>query len=426
MIDLTHYVATQTNKTFAVFGLARSGLSTIKALIHADAKVIAYDDNIEAQNKARALGAEITPLTESVLEQCASLILAPGVPLTHPEPHDVVKAAQAADTEIISDIELLYRAYPACTYVGITGTNGKSTTTALIDHILTANGLDSKCGGNIGIPVMELTPPDERGAFVLELSSYQLDLCDRFTADIAVLLNITPDHLDRHGGMEGYTVSKMRIFEGAKHKIKPENLTTYKNLLRCEGRNDLGPDFKTLPGEHNLENAAAALAVCRIMGVDDGQIIAAMKSFAGLPHRQFLVRTINGIQYVNDSKATNAEAASKALSSYDDIFLIAGGRIKDGGLKGIEAYLNRLHHVYLIGEATEDFSAFLTAHDVPHTKSGTLHNAINGAHEAAQAFIQTHPDKHPVVLLSPACASFDQFASYEHRGDDFVNIVKGL
>jgi UDP-N-acetylmuramoylalanine--D-glutamate ligase len=432
MIDLTPYIAGQDHKNFAVFGLARSGLSTIKALIHAGAHVTAYDDRDSARAQAKKLGAQISPLDEQVLNSCAALILAPGVPLTHPAPHPVVKAAQAAGCPIISDIELLYRAYPSATYIGITGTNGKSTTTALVDHILKTNDRDSQCGGNIGVPVMDLNLPDEGGAFVLELSSYQLDLCDRFSADIAVLLNITPDHLDRHGDMANYTTSKMRIFKGASVRIAPQliilntddcqwtALESRKEILRAAQDDSLGPDFPALPGHHNLENAAAALAICETMGLTHDQIIAAMKTFPGLIDRQFLVRTINGIKYVNDSKGTNAMATINALSSYEDIFWIAGGRAKDGGLEGTQAYLPRIKHAYLIGEAAEAFAAFLEKHNTPYTIDKTLDKAIDHAHKDAQTYGKG------VVLLSPACSSFDQFPSYAHRGQAFVDHVQKL
>ena len=422
MINLTPYIRSLDNKTFAVFGLARSGLSTVRALVEGGATVIAYDDRDSAQDAARKMGARISPMDVDTLKDCEAVILSPGVPLTHPDPHAVVKAAHAAGVAIISDIELLYRTLPDATYIGITGTNGKSTTTALVHHILAHIGYDSQCGGNIGVPVMDLDVPRGDGAFVLELSSYQLDLCDTFTADIAVLLNITPDHIDRHGDMAGYTKSKMRIFKGAAYTIKPDDLHIYKSALTVNDR--LGDDFPTLAGVHNLENAAAALAICRRMGAPDDAIIDAMKYFGGLAHRQFLVREINGVKYINDSKATNAVAAITALSSYNDIIWIAGGREKDGGLEGTQDLLPRVRHAFLIGEAADNFSAFLTKQNVAYTICGTLSQSLKAAHTLAQATI--NEPSTPVVLLSPACSSFDQFPSYEHRGDAFVAEVRAL
>ncbi len=422
-------------KPAAVFGLARSGLAAIRALCAAGVQVFAWDDNEKSCMAAKEAGADATPLSTNVLKQCAFLLLSPGVPLHYPEPHAVVKAARAAGTEIICDIEFFHRLRHGCKTIGITGTNGKSTTTALIEHILKEAGMDAVAGGNIGRAVFDLPVPGKDGIFVFELSSYQIDLCPTFRPDIAVLLNITPDHLDRHGTMEQYAAAKERVFEGPGAGVIGTDddygwAIFERAKLRGERRmisisvtdTSLMPLMQgsALKGLHNYQNILAAYAVCRELGVSENKIAAAIKTFPGLPHRQFQVRTIGNITYINDSKATNAEATDKALSSFGDIFWIAGGKPKDGGLSGLEKYADRIREAFLIGEAAWDFAIWMKNNGIAHQRSGTMKDAVAAAHAAAQKRGKG------TVLLSPACASFDQYTSYEERGDDFTRLVGAL
>lgn len=409
MINLSPFAKTLNGKPLAVFGLGLSGLASVEALMNAGIKTIVWDDTQESVDKAKALGTNCQPLDTQTLSQCAALLLSPGVPLTHPTPHPVVKAAQQAGIEIIGDLEILHRAKHGHTTIGITGTNGKSTTTALLTHVLNACGRPAVMGGNIGVPVlkMDLQSPDT--LIVLEVSSYQIDLCPTFRPDIGVLLNITPDHINRHGSFKNYAAIKNRMLEGAGHAIRAENLplpTTH---------------FKTLPGDHNKQNIAAVCAVCEILGLEQGEVIKAVKTFPGLPHRQFLTRQINHVSYINDSKATNAQAAAKALDAYENIFWIVGGQAKEGGLSGLESYKPRIAHAYLIGESIPAFEPWMKEQGLAYTISDTLETAVKQAHEAAQK--QKQPAN---VLLAPACASWDQFKSFEHRGDVFTQIVEAL
>lgn len=451
MIDLKHYAESLNGQPVAVYGLGLSGLATVRALLRAGISVFAWDDDEPKRIEAVKAGAEIDMLEN--MSGYAALILSPGVPLHFPQPHPVVEKARAAGVEIIGDIELLYRAGLGKKFVAITGTNGKSTTTALIGHILLSCGVNMAVGGNIGTAVMELDAAD---IFVLELSSFQLDLCRDFTPDIAVHINLTPDHLDRHGDMDGYVSAKMRIFHGPGQAVIGIDDAQSRGMLeqvKAGGQRnvysvsviasvDVGVDVEdgklfdamtgeaeeiedlreiaNLPGVHNHQNACVAYAVARLVGLPSGLIVGAMRSYPGLPHRLFTVRTINDIAYINDSKATNADAAGKALASYDHIHWIVGGRPKEGGLNGLESLMAHVQQAYVIGEASEDFSAWLIAHRVQVENCGTLEKALLAAHKNAQE------EKEGVVLLSPACASYDQFKSFEHRGDIFTALVKGL
>jgi UDP-N-acetylmuramoylalanine--D-glutamate ligase len=433
MKELAAYLQTLKGRPVAVFGLARSGLSAISALKNAGAEVIAWDDDEKARDKAAALGATIEQLYEANLKPCAFLLLAPGVPLNYPAPHPVVKAARVAGTEVICDVELFSRVYDNIRTIGVTGTNGKSTTTALIHHIIKASGRPTVMGGNIGVPVFDLEIKN-KPFVVLELSSYQLDLCPKFRPEISVLLNITPDHIDRHGNLDNYAAAKARMFEGqgvaiiscdddpSSKILKQLKAAGHRLVISFSVKDEVEKikDNMMLKGEHNLQNAIAAYHACSAAALLDEEIFAGMQTFPGLAHRQFPVRTINNVTYINDSKATNAEAASKALSSYDNIYWIAGGRPKEGGLNGLEKLAGRVRESFLIGESIDDFAAWMKKNNVMHHKNRTLDAAVRAAHMAAQ--------KNPpaTVLLSPACASFDQFLSYEERGDAFTNIVNSL
>jgi UDP-N-acetylmuramoylalanine--D-glutamate ligase len=446
------------DKVVAVLGLARSGRAAAEALAASGAIVWAWDD---AEPARLATPAQlVVDLGKADWSRVVALVMSPGIPTTYPMPHPIVAKAKEAGVPLISDVELLHRAQPRTRFVGITGTNGKSTTTTLIGHILKSAGRKAEVGGNLGQAVLTLPPLGPDGVYVLELSSYQLDITPAPVSDIAVLLNITPDHLDRHGGMEGYVASKrlvMRPKGGSSLGVIGVDddycRAMYENLKKGHARRmvpisaeraieggvsavdgnlvdaiagspieimDLNT-VERLPGKHNWQNAAAAYAVTRALGLGIDQVVAGLSSYPGLAHRQELVATVGGIRFVNDSKATNADAAAKALACYDNIYWIAGGKPKDGGLAGLESYYPHIRRAYLIGEAADAFALQL-GKAVASRKCGTLDKAVIAA--AADAGSETA--KEPVVLLSPACASFDQYPNFEVRGDHFRKLVQEL
>lgn len=459
MIDVGSYVTNLVrmygSRPVAVFGLGMSGISVIKALRNANAEVLAWDDHKESHEEAERAGAILTPLDQETLSECAALILAPGVPLHFPQPHPVVEAARAAGIEIYGDIEVFYRSHPSCKTIGITGTNGKSTTTALIAHILKVCGRDVQVGGNLGTPVLNLETPHKNTILVLELSSFQVDLCPTFRPDIAVLLNVTPDHIERHGTLENYIAVKERIFEGqgtailgiddeitqamqarvqkgerelipiSGEKLVKDGISVSNGILYGR-KTELGSlnAMTTLWGTHNHQNAAAAYAACRSCGLEPIEIYEAMKTYPGLPHRQYPVRAINGVTYINDSKATNAESTARALACHKNIYWILGGRKKDGGINGLERYFDKIRHVFLIGESAEEFSARLDKYKMPYEINGTLEAALESAHAMAQS--ERGQPGGATVLLSPACASYDQFKNFEERGNRFTWLVENL
>ena len=453
-------VATFQGEKVAVMGLARSGLVAAQALQQGGAKVMAWDDAAAKRDAAAAAGVPIVDLGAADFAGVTVLVLSPGIPHTYPKPNPVAARARAAGTRIIGDIELLAQSRRQARYVGITGTNGKSTTTALICHIVAQAGRPVAVGGNLGTPVLSLASLGADGIYVLEMSSYQLELTESLTFDVAVLLNITPDHLDRHGGIDGYVAAKHRIFQrqrkpqtailgiddalsramadalarGGAQRVVPISAET-----RAPGGvyveagwlvDDMDGAAKRvlelrraarLPGAHNWQNAAAAYAATRALGIDTAAVVAGIISFAGLAHRQELIATIDGVAYVNDSKATNADATAKALACYDAIYWIAGGVPKEGGIVSLASFFARIRHAFLIGKATEEFAATLDGR-VPLSRCGELGRAVATARETALA--QRKPGA--VVLLSPACASFDQFANFEERGDIFRRLVQEL
>ncbi len=447
----------------AILGLARSGRAAARALVAGGAQILAWDDN-PAVRGAVAAEIPLCDLAQADWRHIPALVLSPGIPHRYPEPHPAVRRAREAGTEIIGDIELLGRAQPEARYVGITGTNGKSTTTALIGHILASAGQRVEIGGNLGTAALALAPLGSEGTYVLELSSFQLELIGSLAFDVAVLLNITPDHLDRHGGMAGYIAAKRRIFAHqsaastaivgiddpicraladelrragpnvGRGRVVPISVTERApggvyvdrgGLVDATRRQPIAVlDLalaERLPGSHNWQNAAAAYAAARSLGVAAEDAAGAIRSFPGLAHRQELVDTIDGVRFINDSKATNADAAEKALACYEAIYWIAGGLPKAGGITPLVPYFGRLRHAYLIGTATEEFAATL-GNSVPFTRCGDLATATAAAAERARR------DGVPgaVVLLSPACASYDQFANFEVRGDAFRAFVAGL
>ncbi len=394
--------------------------------------VIAWDDNVKARDQLLALNLDpknlnISELSPTNIALCKVLILAPGIPLSHP----TVLAAQEAGLEIICDIELYFRTHTAVQVIGITGTNGKSTTTALLTHTLQNLGATALMAGNIGTPIFDLSPQGGE-IFVLELSSFQLELCPYFHPDISVLLNITPDHLDRHGTMEAYVAAKARIFEGpGKAIITGQDRHSQQTLhyVKLKGERQVIvveescaiEETAALRGPHNIQNMQAAYAVCRELGYEPDQILDAFESFPGLPHRQYPVRTIGPVSFINDSKATNAEATSKALNSFDHIYWIVGGQGKEGGLQGLEPYVPRIHHAFVIGESVDDFTGWLEKNSVPFTINGTLDKAVQEAYAAAIG-----ENRAAVVLLSPAAASYDQYQNFEKRGENFTQLVEKL
>lgn len=447
------------NKKIGVFGLGKTGESVLASLIASGALPFAWDDTASSRDAVARQGAGICiqPPAGWPWKELAALVLSPGVPLTHPVPHEAVALARRANCPITGDIELLREACADARYLGITGTNGKSTTTALLGHLLQSTGRRAEVGGNLGTPALTLVPLGQEGAYVLELSSYQLDLLRSARFHVAVLLNLTPDHLDRHGGMEGYFTAKMRVFQGQRKEdaavIAVDDAFTRRAADALEGKcrvvrvsaqqrlergvyvedgvlHDMLEEkeaivdlrgIATLTGRHNWQNAAAAYAAARIHGLNPAEIESGLRSFSGLPHRLELVAVIDGVRFINDSKATNAEAAACALEPYDAIYWIAGGRAKAGGIAGLERYFPKIAHAFLIGEAQEDFARTLEG-KVPCTQAGTLANAVALAWRKAR----TERRRDAVLLLSPACASFDQWKSFEERGDAFRRMAREL
>ncbi|WP_193176498.1 UDP-N-acetylmuramoyl-L-alanine--D-glutamate ligase [Oricola nitratireducens] len=433
-------VTTARGKRVALFGLGGSGLVTARALIAGGAELTCWDDNPESVDKAKAEGLPVGDLRGFDWGSAASLVLSPGVPLTHPKPHWSVDLAHAAGVEIIGDVELFCRERrilaPDSPFVAITGTNGKSTTTALIAHILRAATRDVQLGGNIGTPILALEPPASHRYHVVECSSYQIDLAPSLDPSIGVLLNLSPDHLDRHGTMEHYAAIKARLLQGADYAVCGID-DDYSRRIAIGLENDAarietisvtgggqGLDLSNAPslrGDHNLQNALAAAAACRAFGLTQGEIAAGLDSFPGLAHRMQIVARRGRVAFVNDSKATNADAAEKSLSSFDAIHWIAGGLPKEGGIEALRPLFPRIAKAYLIGEAAPAFAATL-GEAVAYEISGTLDKAV--AHAAADAAASGAAE--PVVLLAPAAASFDQFRNFEKRGEAFVNAVMAL
>lgn len=421
-----------------IIGLGRTGLATARALRKGGAEVHCWDDRDAARTAAATEGFTVTdPGAPGAVDGAAAMVMSPGIPLTHPEPHASVRAAAAAGVPILGDADLLFRAEPRARFVGITGTNGKSTTTALIGHILRRAGRDAAIGGNLGVAAPSLPTAE---IYVLEMSSYQLDLTPSAMFDISVLLNITPDHLDRHGGMDGYIAAKRRILRPrAADSLAvigdgtPESAALADALI-AEGRAVLRIGAKTEPtatlidagrclslmGDHNKENAAAAFAVCQALGLGAAKILAGIGSFPGLAHRQERIATLDGVTFINDSKATNADATAKALSAFERVYWIAGGKAKGGGYDVLDDRLPRVRHAFLVGEAASAIAEWIAGR-VPITLSGGLSQAVAAASEAAR-----RDDAPGPVLLSPACASFDQFPNFEARGDAFRDIVLAL
>jgi UDP-N-acetylmuramoylalanine--D-glutamate ligase len=453
-------ITTFAGKRVAVFGLGSSGLLSARALKAGGAEVIAFDDDKKKISEARAAGITTRNLRELDWRTIAALVLTPGVPLTHPAPHWAAALARAAKVEIIGDIELFCRerakSGAACPLIAITGTNGKSTTTALTAHLIASAGRDAQMGGNIGVPVLALDPFAPNRVYVLEVSSYQIDLAPSLHASVGILLNVTEDHLDRHGSMENYAAIKERLATDADTAVigvddewtrvaaeriaragtkvvrmsvlRPLRAGYYaegSRIMRAAGGKTQEvaqlAGIGSLRGAHNAQNAGAAIAACLALGIDLPAIQKGLASFPGLAHRMQQVGRKGKVLFVNDSKATNADSAAKALASFTDIFWIAGGKPKTGGIESLSEFFPRIAKAFLIGEAADEFARTLDG-KVPYEKCGVLPTAVNAAaRDAAGSSL-----KEPVLLLSPACASFDQYPNFEVRGKAFTDLVRAI
>lgn len=448
-------VTTFAGKSVLVFGLGGSGLATAVALKAGGANVLAHDDRAARVSAANDKGIATGDFKQIDFTHYAALILSPGVPLTHPEPHWCVIRAQDAGIEIIGDVELFNRERlahaPKSAFIAITGTNGKSTTTALVSHILSQAGLDVQMGGNIGYAVLTLDPLKQDTCYVVECSSYQIDLAPGLKPSLGVHLNISPDHLDRHGTIDHYADVKARLVLGSEHAVIGVDDVYSRQIFEAVHASALPVDrvalhgdaevtageggvfagrekiadingIASLRGEHNLQNAAIACIVCRRMGLGDDAIRAGLSSFPGLPHRMEQVTDRGGVIFINDSKATNADAAAKALASFDRIYWILGGQAKQGGISSLNDFFPKVVHAFLIGESSAAFADTL-AGKVPYSMCELLENATRRAVKMALDDGK-HDSGTTAVLLSPASASWDQFTSFEARGDAFRDAVK--
>jgi len=456
-------VTTFAGRKVALFGLGGSGLASASALLAGGADVIASDDGAERVAHARSAGIPTADLRTIDWSRIAALVLAPGVPLTHPQPHWIVKAAQAAGVEIIGDIELFCRERraraPAAPLVAITGTNGKSTTTALTAHLLRHARRDVQMGGNIGTAVLSLEPLHAQRNYVVECSSYQIDLAPTLDPAVGILINLSEDHLDRHGTLQHYGEVKERLVAGvpdggtavigvddefcaaAAERVARSGKRVVRISVQRPLRDGIYMDgdqitlaenggtraialltgIGSLRGRHNAQNAACATAAALALGLDARTIQEGLWSFPGLAHRMEQIGKIGNVLFVNDSKATNADSSAQALVCFENIFWIAGGKPKTGGIGPLEKFFPRIRKAFLIGEASDEFAATLEG-KVPYEKAGTLDRAVEAA--AREAAASRLAD--PVVLLSPACASFDQYRNFEVRGDAFRALVKAL
>jgi UDP-N-acetylmuramoylalanine--D-glutamate ligase len=447
----------------AVFGLGGSGLASVAALLAGGADVVAFDDDAQSVAKAHAAGVATADLHGVDWSKIAALVLAPGVPLTHPAPHWSVQLAEKAGVAVIGDIELFCRerrgVAPKAPFVAITGTNGKSTTTALVAHLAASAGMDVQLGGNIGTAILSLAPPQAGRVHVIECSSYQIDLAPSLDPSIGVLINLSEDHLDRHGTMEHYAAVKERLVAGVPNDgvaivgiddkwcraIADRLEQTGKRVVRISVRRALADGLYvenarimraaegksaavaeiggigSLRGLHNAQNAAFAAAAALALGVAPAAIQTGLRSFPGLAHRMEEVGRRGAVLFVNDSKATNADSAAQALACFDDIFWIAGGKPKTGGIESLRKFFPRIRKAYLIGEAAKEFAATL-GNSVPHDIAATLDKAVAAAARDAASSAASDP----VVLLSPAGASFDQYRNFEARGDAFRALTRAL
>jgi UDP-N-acetylmuramoylalanine--D-glutamate ligase len=456
-------ISTFAGQRVAVFGLGGSGLIAASALFAGGADVVGWDDGADGVARAASAGIPVADLRELNWSKIAALVLAPGVPLTHPAPHWSVGLARAMAVEVVGDIELFCRERrahaPGAPFVAITGTNGKSTTTALIAHLCAQAGFDTQLGGNIGTAILSLAPPQAGRVHVIECSSFQIDLAPSIDPSVGILINLTEDHLDRHGSMANYGAVKERLIAGVPKSgtaivgvddnwcqaVADRAERAGRRVVRVSVRRPLAygiyveaervfeatggtarelaqlGNIGSLRGRHNAQNATCAVAAALALGLDLRAIQAGLRTFPGLAHRMEEVGRKDRVLFINDSKATNADSAAQALACFDDIFWIAGGKPKTGGIGSLSGFFPRIRKAYLVGAAAEEFAATLDG-KVDHAMAGTLDRAVE---EAARDAAASGLD-HPVVLLSPACASFDQFQSFEARGTVFRNLVQKL
>ena len=452
------------NRKVCVLGLGRSGCASALALQEVGAEVLGWDDNADRRDQAVQQGVVVANDVDAALEGDV-LLPAPGIPLTHPQPHPMVASAKNKGMEILGDVELFQQTLneqAAADWIAITGTNGKSTTASLVAHMLRKADFEVALGGNIGVPAMTLPAPSSDLVYVLEVSSFQIELSRSLAPDIAVQLNIAPDHLDRHGSLQEYADIKAKLFDHLAHGKKQgvaivgiddvhgralfSRLSEQKNLrlvalaleeadlppalesVRVQNgelldnmresqhqRHDLSA-IDSLIGTHNHQNMAAAYAIGRIYGLSGESILESFADFSPPPHRMERVADINGVAFINDSKATNADAAARSLACFDDIHWILGGIPKADGIESLRGFFAKISHAYLIGTAKEQFASVLQEGGVSHNSYDNLHDAVDAAAKNAQAG--------SVVLLAPACSSFDQFADFEARGDAFRTLVQ--
>jgi UDP-N-acetylmuramoylalanine--D-glutamate ligase len=444
-------------RRFAVVGLGKNGLPAAQALIAMGAEVVAWDDRATARDAASGLTVQDPREASAEADgRFDAVVLSPGIPHLLPSPHPIAVWARSAGVPILSDAELLFRAVRAAgsraRFVGITGTNGKSTTTALLAHVLAGAGVPAVAGANLGPAALSLPLLPDDGVYVLEMSSYMLERLATLRFDVAAMLNLSVDHLDRHGDMDGYALAKRAVFDRQRDgdlavigvddalsremaawlRNRPGRVAAISGVSRadvwCEDgvlRDADGPilamvEAPTLPGSHNAQNAAAVSAMALFLGLDRDAIARTLRTYPGLPHRQQLVGHIGGVSFVNDSKATNADAAQRALVCYDKLIWIAGGMAKEDGIEPLVPLFPRIARALLIGRDTPILAATLDAHGVPFIEAGTLEAAVPLAATAARE------EGAPVVLLSPACASWDQFTGYDQRGDRFAELAHAL
>ncbi|WP_019218890.1 UDP-N-acetylmuramoyl-L-alanine--D-glutamate ligase [Bartonella florencae] len=460
-------VACYKGQKFALFGLGRSGLATAQALMRGGAEVVAWDDNPSSVQEAFQQNIPTRDLRHENWSEFFALILAPGVPLMYPKPHWVVEKARKANIEIIGDIELFVRArnhfLQHCgfcdrdvPFIAITGTNGKSTTTALLAHLLEKMGYDVQMGGNIGTAILMLKPFIKKRIYLIECSSFQIDLTPSLQPTVGLLLNLTPDHIDRHGSFANYVQAKKPLVFGAAHAVISLDDAACQDLYQqlldeghsveavskehfvengfcadgtklffvCQGQRYMLADLASmtaLRGRHNVQNALMALATLQALKITDPHMEEHLASYQGLAHRMQQVHKIGSVLFINDSKATNADATAPALSTFHDIFWIVGGQAKEGGIDSLRGFFHKIHKAYLIGSAAEEFAGVIGS-SFPFSMSLTLENAV---HEAFVDAMRCRA-KEVALLFSPACASYDQFKNYEERGEAFISLVMQL
>ncbi len=410
---------------YLILGLARSGLAAASFLKGRGIDFAVYDDSPE-KCAAAAFEKGYKVFTESDWPSIQTVVVSPGIPFSYPEPHKIIEKARRQGCEIVTDCTLLQRFAPSKKYIGVTGTNGKSTTTALITHVLCCTGIDAVMGGNIGVPALELGL--DHDVYVLELSSFQLERSPFFHLDVAVFLNLSEDHLEQHGAMDHYIAAKKRIFQKAKQKILGID-DSYTPTLHKEFSEAITVSYSSpkaefflshlyLKGGHNLQNMLVAYEALRAFGLEHDIVVKGIESFKGLKHRQQYVGTFENVAFINDSKATSAEATAQALKTFDGIYWLLGGKDKSDGIESLSPHFSKIKKAYLFGAAKDRFAQTLNQSQVPYALFERLEEALEGAYQDA-----TLSKSSATILLSPACASFDQYKDFEERGEHFIQHV---